>query len=103
MKDCIFCKIVQKEIPKEFFYEDDEIVAFDDINPVAPIHLLIIPKNHIEDYFEADDNTHLKISKAVKHLIEKKGLDKTGYKIEVNGGGFQDVFHLHFHLTGPKS
>lgn len=102
MENCIFCKIVKGEIPKEFEYEDSEIVAFDDINPLTPIHLLVIPKEHIEDFFEADEKTHLKISNALKHLIAKKGLDKNGYKIEVNGGGAQDVFHLHFHLMGPK-
>lgn len=102
MNDCIFCKIVKGKIAKEFKYEDDEIVAFDDINPNSPIHLLIIPKKHIEDYFEASDEIHLKISKAIRHLIEKTELVKKGYKVEVNGGGFQDVFHLHFHLLGPK-
>lgn len=102
MENCIFCKIVKGDIPKKFEYEDSEIVAFDDINPLTPIHLLVIPKLHVEDFFETDEKTHVKISNALKHLIEKKGLDKNGYKIEVNGGGAQDVFHLHFHLMGPK-
>ena len=103
MKDCIFCKIVKHEIPKEFKYEDETVLAFDDINPVAPVHLIIIPKKHIEDFFEvSDDNVHLKISKAIKNLIEKTGLDKKGYRIEVNGGGAQEIFHLHFHLFGPR-
>lgn len=103
MSECIFCKIARKEIPKEFAYEDDDIVAFDDINPVAPVHLLIIPKKHIKDFFEVeDDKIHLAISHAIKKLIEQKGLDSKGYRIEVNGGGAQDVFHLHFHLFGPR-
>jgi histidine triad (HIT) family protein len=103
MKDCIFCKIVRGEIPKEFAYEDETIVAFDDISPAAPVHLLIIPKKHIEDFFEVDDDkVHLAISHGIQKLIEKKGLDKKGYKIVVNGGGAQDVFHLHFHLLGPR-
>lgn len=100
---CIFCKIVKGEIPKEFAYEDDMIVAFDDINPVAPVHLIIIPKKHIPDFFEVkDDKVYLALSKAIRHLIEKTGLSKKGYKIEVNGGGAQDIFHLHFHLFGPR-
>jgi len=102
-KDCIFCKIVKGDIPKEFKYEDDQVVAFDDINPAAPIHLLVIPKEHISDFFEVNDSkTHLALSKAIQSLIEKTGLNKKGYRIEVNGGGAQDVFHLHFHLFGPR-
>lgn len=103
MKNCVFCKIVRGEIPKEFKYEDENILAFDDINPVAPVHLVIIPKKHIEDFFDvADDNIHIGISHAIKKLIEKTELHKKGYKIEANGGGAQDVYHLHFHLFGPR-
>ena len=104
MKDssCIFCKIISGEIPKEFAYEDSEVVAFDDINPVAKVHLLVIPKAHISDFFEAKNaQTHSAIVKAIHHLIEKKGLMGKGYKLEVNGGGAQIVPHLHFHLIGP--
>lgn len=100
--NCIFCKIVAGEIPKEFAYEDDDVVAFEDINPQAKIHLLIIPKAHIEDFLEAKDpKTHMKIVNALHHLIEKKELMGKGYKLEVNGGGAQVVPHLHFHLMGP--
>lgn len=103
MKDCIFCKIVRREIPKEFKYEDENILAFDDVHPVAPVHLLIIPKQHVEDFFELkEDKIHLAISQAIQHLIEKTGLNTKGYRIEVNGGGSQDLFHLHFHLFGPR-
>ena len=103
VKDCVFCKIVKGEIEKEFKYENELLVAFDDINPVAPIHLLVIPKKHIADFFEVDDDkTYHEISKALKHLIEQTGLNEKGYRIEVNGGGAQDVFHLHFHLYGPR-
>lgn len=105
MKDesCIFCKIVRREIPKEFKYEDDLILAFDDIHPVAPVHLLIIPKVHISDFFEMkDSDTQIGIITAIHHLIDSTGLDQKGYRIEVNGGGAQDIFHLHFHLFGPR-
>lgn len=99
---CIFCKIVSKEIPKEFSYEDDTVVAFDDIHPVAPIHKIIIPKEHVADFSEVvDEKVYTAISNAIKQLIKETGLDKKGYKIVVNGGGAQDIFHLHFHLFGP--
>lgn len=103
MENCIFCNIVEGKIPKDYKYEDEDIVAFDDIHPVAPIHLIIIPKKHIEDFFEVeDDNLHIKISHAMKHLIDKTGLKNKGYRIEVNGGGAQEINHLHFHLFGPR-
>lgn len=103
MNDCIFCKISRGDIPKDFKYQDEDILAFDDINPIAPVHLIIIPKKHIEDFFDIDDEKlHVKISNAIKKLIKKTGLNNKGYKIEVNGGGSQDVFHLHFHLYGPR-
>ena len=101
MEDCVFCKIVKGEIPKEFDYEDREIAVFADIHPMSPIHLLIIPKQHISDYFHADEKTIVAISSAIKKLIDKKKLMGQGYRITVNGGGAQDVPHLHFHLRAP--
>ena len=102
MKDCIFCKIVNGEIPKEFAYEDDSVVAFEDINPQAKVHLLVIPKEHIADFFDSKNSkTHMSIVKALHHLIEKNNLMGKGYKVEINGGGAQIVPHLHFHLLGP--
>lgn len=101
-ENCIFCKIISGEIPKEFAYEDESVVAFDDINPVAKVHLLVIPKEHISDFFEnKNEKTHMAIVKALHHLIEKKELMGKGYRLEVNGGGAQVVSHLHFHLIGP--
>lgn len=101
-KDCIFCRIINGEIPKEFAYEDDAVVAFDDLNPLAKIHLLVIPKTHVEDFFDQkNEKIHMAIVKALHHLIEMQGLMGKGYKVEVNGGGFQVVPHLHFHLIGP--
>ncbi len=100
-KDCIFCKIVTGEIPKEFSYEDSEIVAFDDINPLSPIHKIIIPKRHIEDFFHSTSPVVDAISKGIKHLIDHEKLMGKGYRIVVNGGGAQDIDHLHFHLRGP--
>lgn len=101
MKDCIFCKIANGELPKEFSYSDSEIVVFDDINPLSPIHLIVIPRKHIEDFFHAETDTINNITKAIKHLIDKKKLMGKGYRIIVNGGGAQEVQHLHFHLRAP--
>ena len=101
MKDCIFCKIAKREIPKEFYYEDDDIMVFSDINPRAPIHLLIVPKEHIVDFFFADQKTHMVITEAIKKLIDKEKLMGKGYRITVNGGGAQDINHLHFHIISP--
>jgi len=100
-KDCIFCKIVRGEIPKEFSYEDSEIVAFDDINPLSPVHKIIIPKRHIDDFFHSNAPVVEAISKGIKHLIDQEKLMGKGYRIVVNGGGAQDIDHLHFHLRGP--
>ena len=101
MEDCIFCKIINGEIPKEFDYEDENVVVFPDINPLSPIHLLIIPKKHIEDFFHVDEKIHIAITNAIKKLIDKERLMGKGYRISVNGGGAQDINHLHFHLRAP--
>lgn len=102
MGNCIFCKIAKHEIPKEFEYEDDEIMVFADIHPVASTHLLAVPKNHIEDFSDfADQKLHSKIIGVLQKMIDKKVLSGKGYKILVNGGGAQIINHLHFHLIGP--
>ena len=105
---CIFCKIINGEIPSTKVYEDDKVVAFNDINPVAPMHVLVIPKKHYESILEIDDNDmdiigH--IHKVIKQIVTEKGYDKTGFRI-INNCGFdagQTVNHLHFHLIGGKS
>lgn len=102
MVDCIFCKIANKEIPKDFEHEDKNLVVFADIHPVAPVHLLFVPKKHIEDFTSpVEDKTYLAIIAAIKKMIEKNNLMGKGYKIIVNGGGAQIINHLHFHLIGP--
>lgn len=105
--DCIFCKIINKEIPSSIEYEDDEIIAFNDINPVAPVHILIIPKKHIEALKDIEENDSKLIAKmmlVIKELAIKKGIDKTGYRVVTNSGedSGQVVKHLHFHLIGGK-
>lgn len=99
---CIFCEIVKGNIPKEFEYEDDLVVAFKDIHPVAPVHILIVPKKHIEEFYTLSDVSVLRaVHTAAKRLIENNDLTARGYRIEANGGGAQLVNHLHFHLVGP--
>lgn len=101
-KKCIFCEIVNGNIPKDFEYQDESIVAFKDIHPVAPIHILLVPKKHIEEFYTLEDYTILQaVHTVAKKLIKKNDLTLRGYKIEVNGGGAQLVNHLHFHLIGP--
>jgi histidine triad (HIT) family protein len=102
MEDCIFCKIANKEIPKEFIYEDEDVMVFPDIHPVKPIHLLIVPKKHVTEFTEVDDVAlHGKIARVINNLILKNGLTTKGYRITVNGGGAQIINHLHYHLMGP--
>ena len=100
--DCIFCKIRDREIPKEFTYEDSGMMVFPDINPVKPIHLLIVPKKHIVDFLELEDNLILgKLASITQKMIKEKKLEDRGYRISINGGGAQIIEHLHFHLIGP--
>lgn len=100
--NCIFCKIRDKKISKEFTYEDENIMVFPDIRPVKPVHLLIIPKQHIEDFLQIVDASLMdKVRVAIQSMIKASKLEDKGYKIVVNGGGGQLVPHLHFHLMGP--
>lgn len=102
MSDCIFCKIREKQIPKEFIYEDADVMVFPDIHPVKPVHLLIIPKQHIEDFLHITDESLMdKIRVVAQKMVREQQLEDKGYKIVVNGGGGQVVPHLHFHLIGP--
>ncbi len=106
MNDCIFCKIVSGEIPSEKVYEDEEILCFKDLSPQAPVHVLIIPKAHIESL----DSLKESDMEVLGHLMLKikeiaKSLElKNGYRIVSNIGeeGLQTVKHLHFHLVGGK-
>lgn len=107
MNDCIFCKIVNNEIPSQKVYEDKNLFAFNDINPQAPIHILIIPKKHIEKFSsmeEADKELIGLMFLAAKKIAKDKGIDKVGYRIvgncEKDAG--QLVFHIHLHLLGGR-
>jgi len=105
--DCIFCKIINKEIPAKVAYEDDHVMAFYDINPQAPIHLLIVPKKHIASIMEINEkNKGLldEIVRVAQNLARENNLDKKGFRLVVNTGeeGGQTVNHLHFHLLGGR-
>ena len=103
--DCIFCKIANKEIPKDFVYEDEKIMIFEDINPKAPVHLLIIPKKHIAsvDHLGIEDKTLMgEIILTAQKLAKEENLK--GYKLIINVGrkAGQIVDHLHLHLLSGK-
>lgn len=107
MDDCIFCKIIKREIPSSIVYEDNEIIAFRDVNPQAPIHILVIPKKHISslvDLKEEDEIVVGKIYTVINKIAEQEGIDKKGFRVIVNCGenGGQEVKHLHFHILGGK-
>jgi histidine triad (HIT) family protein len=102
---CLFCKIVNKEIPSEFLYEDDSYVVFKDINPAAPVHLLLVPKKHIRsinDLKEDDKDILAGLFIIAKDMAKEQGVNESGYKLffNVEKGGGQVIFHIHLHLVG---
>lgn len=103
--DCLFCKIIAGDIPCDKVYENDKVLAFRDINPQAPVHVLIIPKKHMENILECDGETAAALVAAVQKVAELEGVDKTGFRVISNCGkdGAQSVFHLHIHLLGGKA
>lgn len=104
MGNCVFCKIRDREIPKEFTFEDDDIMVFPDIHPVRPVHMLIVPKIHVEDFLEFNDESlMLKAKTMIDKIIRDNGLDKKGYRVGINGGGAQLINHVHFHVSGPMT
>lgn len=107
MEDCLFCKIVKGEIPSSKVYEDEEILAFKDINPAAPIHILVIPKKHIISlaHMEKEDEALIgRIYGVINEIARDQGFKENGYRVIVNCGkdGGQEVMHLHFHLLAGK-
>lgn len=107
MKDCLFCRIIKKEIPAEIVYEDENLIAFKDINPKAPVHLLIVPKTHLVSVAEIEEKDLPLISSLIwraKILAEKFKIAKNGYRLIFNcrSHAGQVVDHLHLHLIGGK-
>jgi len=107
MENCIFCKIVSGEIPAKKVFEDDKVVAFNDLNPQAPVHILIIPKKHIASLNEItnEDVELLGHIQEVASLLAKQNNLKDGYRLVNNCGvdGGQTVLHLHYHLMGGRT
>ncbi|MEG1801346.1 MAG: histidine triad nucleotide-binding protein [Oscillospiraceae bacterium] len=105
--DCLFCKIINREIPSTVLYETDEVIAIEDISPQAPFHVIIMPKTHIASPADlTEENCHIagKILLAAAQIAQKEHLDK-GYRIVANCGedGGQTVQHLHFHMLAKRS
>ncbi len=103
--DCLFCKIIDKQIPAKIIYEDDFTLAFDDISPQAPVHFLVIPKVHLTSLNDIDDASLAgKILITAKKIAKEKGLSDSGYRVVINTNedGGQTVFHLHAHILGKR-
>ena len=107
MSDCIFCKIVSGDIPSTKIFEDEQVIAFRDINPQAPTHVLVVPKQHIpgvNELTEADEALVGHVYGVIAKLVRELGIDESGYRVVVNSGrdGQQSVPHLHFHILGGR-
>jgi histidine triad (HIT) family protein len=107
-KNCTFCRIISRELPTEFIYEDDDVVVFKDIHPAAPVHLLIVPRRHIRsinDLSVEDASIISRMFLVAKTMAVRAGVAESGYKLlfNVEKGGGQEIFHLHLHLIGGWS
>jgi len=107
MDQCIFCRIIQRRLPSRIVFEDDEIVAFEDANPQAPIHTLVVPRKHLASLKDAtpDDAPLLgRLFMVAAQLARERGLENQGYRTVINTGSWagQSVFHLHLHLLGGR-
>lgn len=107
MQDCLFCKIINREIPAEIVYEDEQVLVFKDINPMAPVHLVIIPKKHIPTLADMDENDTLLIGRVqltAARLAVEMGLNDGGFRLVSNCGrdGGQTVMHIHYHLLAGR-
>jgi histidine triad (HIT) family protein len=105
---CIFCKIARREVPADILRESDRVVAFRDLDPKAPTHILLIPKEHIVSIADVEDDHGAllaDIAQAAAHLARTEGIDQTGWRLLTNVGpdAGQSVFHLHFHLLGGRA
>ncbi len=107
MDDCLFCKIIRKEIPSTIVFENERIFAFRDINPQAPTHILIIPKEHISTLIDVSENHQKLIGEMIytaTTLAKDEGIDQNGYRtvFNCNPDGGQEVYHIHLHLLGGR-
>ena len=107
MSDCVFCKIIARQIPSKVVHEDEETFAFEDINPQAPTHVLVIPKRHVptvSDLQASDDELVGKLHRTAARIAEQRGIAAGGYRIVLNTNrdAGQTVFHVHLHLLGGR-
>ncbi len=107
MSDCIFCKIIKKEIPAKIVYEDDKVVAFEDVNPQAPVHILIVPIKHIPTILDItqDDNALIgHIFMVANNIAKNKGISGSGFRtvFNCNKDAGQAVYHIHLHILGGR-
>ena len=108
MRDCVYCKIINREVPADIVCEDDEIIVFKDIQPVAPTHLLLIPKKHIATFFDLqpEDSYVLgKIQFTAAQIAEKMGLNESGFRLTANcqKDAGQSVWHIHYHFLAGRT
>lgn len=108
MGNCIFCRIIAGEIPSKILWQDQNVVAFRDINPQAPTHILIVPKKHLvtfADFTRADGSILASMAEAVRETAKADGVLESGYRLIVNNGpdGGQEVMHVHMHLFGGRN
>ena len=108
MEDCIFCKIAEGQIPVEFIYESEDVVAFPDVSPQAPVHVLIISKRHYGTTLELSDEAPElfgSMLKASSEIARKKNVDESGFRLilNTNADGGQEIFHVHMHLMGGEN
>ena len=105
--NCLFCKIIAKEIPSKIVYEDEHVLAFEDLTPQAPVHILIVPKKHIStslDIQEEDNELIGRMYRAANAIAEEKGIAERGFRtvMNCNREAGQTVFHIHLHLLGGR-
>ena len=104
--DCLFCRIVRKEIPAAVVLSDDHVIAFRDINPQAPVHVVIVPRDHVASLNDATDAAMLgRLSLAAVEIAKREGIAESGYRtvVNTNRAAGQTVFHIHLHLLGGRS
>lgn len=102
MKDCVFCKIINKEMATKFVHEDEDIIVINDINPKAKVHLLIVPRQHVKTFLDLKDSHYQLLTNLIK-VVQRLVVDKklqSGYRVVINGGRHQKIGHLHLHLLG---
>ncbi|MEA1970262.1 MAG: histidine triad nucleotide-binding protein [Thermodesulfobacteriota bacterium] len=104
MEDCIFCKIVRGEIPANIVYESENVLAFDDVNPMAPVHVVAVPKIHVATLMDVSGGMMDSMISAVQEIAKIKGVDKKGFRtvVNCNEDSGQVIFHLHVHILGGR-